>query len=1473
MSESLKRMATEWNFLVLQYKEAGARQKFEDICLRLFKVKYPHGTVKGIRCSLGDGGIDIYIGRIGLEPIEVFQCKFFPKSIEKSQKDQIRESFKTSIENNKYSLSKWTLCVPIKFSLDEAKWWEQWKQKKIAKYNLSDDFINVFYGSDLIDLLKDNDLYYESFNLEKPKQVSLSEIERILSKTSSYLTDVKNYFGNNSQNHLKRKIVDDVFNWVGNELSKPSENLLLLGGDKGVGKSVVMKDLYNKLIAEKYYVLGVKSDKYYSTSHGELEGQLFYEDGITFQSIISCIQRNNKRIVFIFDQLDALSQTLSTNRQYLLTYLTLIKKILKEPNVRIIISARNFELKHDTDLSEYENRNYKKLNLSLLSLEEVKVVLDRNKTKITSNKLLNLLRTPYHLEIFLRIIELGGVKFDTLTSVRLLLDELWRQLIEKNTSLKLSETLYEIASKFYNEGNTKIIIHKNRIVGKDAELDFLRSNNLIIIDDQQRIQFFHQTFFDYCFARQFVENDSDIEKYLFENNQNLEIRVTIKMVIEYLRDFDNEKYILKVENLLKSKKIRFHIKSLIIQIFASLNEISIGEKRIYNEIVARKISYHELFINSIFSKDWTNHLIELKTPEKLLFKQPTVLNKLRKLIKKSSFFSDTLLAKFDYEKAFESNRSLIWLFFRININTAPFNILEYLESISDFEGKKDFIQRILINHESWDDPRLYRYFRKYFHLTNQAENFDDFWVYQILSKIHLHNPEFAYEILKPGIIERFNDPRSYGIDFTRDQKEFFKRMYKDHPEKSFLFMLDLYIKISEENKNQGQYEKVDSPYYDCVRFFDSSIHENGAHGLIEEFLLNHLNQKNEDIEYVLDFFNTYKDSNAIPVIRVLLLFLRENVKHFKNEIFDLLLIIHAKNGFNVADNIFQLYLRKLIGSSFSSFSDKQKNKMVDILLSIKYPHDLKFTKYKNKSGKDEVYFTGHGKKEYLFLSAIPDFERNNNSILKKRFYELKRRFGDMDFNKACDVGSSRVTVGVPPPYGSRAYEKMDMKNWRKSFLKFDDDYKEDFFLGGKREHSNAFENMVKEKPSVFFDFLIELIEDKEISVDYIVKGITGLIESKYDPVKVRTLYHKAILLNLNRENIQTMIWRSEYLTNHKLIDDVIIDFLIDCALNHSDPERPINKNDPSFDSINCVRGAAIFRIIYCYEQVEFSEKIFSTVEKAMYDPQIAVKVSIIQNLAMLNHLDVDRSFHIFNEMTKEGNVALLKNSFRTSQYFNPKFHFEMYPYFHSIIKNECLHENGNVIVLSWINDKINDKKLYQKFIKSSDKAKLCAIRIAEANIFDSNDEINIKCLEILYSFLHKKDEDFADAYSTFILREIKKEKFELFYDFLVQYSRSSICMLQPRYFLQLIHNCANQFPKKCLYLMQNLSLGNIPDIQSKSYYSKEPVQIIVGIYSKLTEDFQKNKKDIDKTLDLFDSMLKYNHLRIASNEAIDLITR
>ena len=233
-------MNRDWNDFKSSYGNiAGAREAFEDACETLFRKKYKGQHVSQVKVKQGDGGIDIFIGELGVEPITVIQCKFFLETFGESQQAQIRESFNTAMTSSKYELKQWILCVPRVIDIDENTWWFKWKHKKLKEHTKEPSFVKLTNGNELIDLFKELDLYNQVFKIDD--SIKIDEIHKqLVPVTINLPIDVKpstvlfnNYSKKNEPFYLNRDS-DSEFN-----KSLEVSNIWLFG-KSGVGKTALI---------------------------------------------------------------------------------------------------------------------------------------------------------------------------------------------------------------------------------------------------------------------------------------------------------------------------------------------------------------------------------------------------------------------------------------------------------------------------------------------------------------------------------------------------------------------------------------------------------------------------------------------------------------------------------------------------------------------------------------------------------------------------------------------------------------------------------------------------------------------------------------------------------------------------------------------------------------------------------------------------------------------------------------------------------------------------------------------------------------------------------------------------------------------------------------------------------------------------------------------------------------------------------
>jgi hypothetical protein len=129
----------------------GARPLFQKLILQLVKLK--HRNARDIRPAPGDWGIDILLGELTSGPCLIWQMKYFPDSIGKAQKQEIRDSFKQVFDKSaseNFKVDVWYLCVPCVLSAPETQWWEKWEKEQTALTGIN---LELMCNSDIESLL------------------------------------------------------------------------------------------------------------------------------------------------------------------------------------------------------------------------------------------------------------------------------------------------------------------------------------------------------------------------------------------------------------------------------------------------------------------------------------------------------------------------------------------------------------------------------------------------------------------------------------------------------------------------------------------------------------------------------------------------------------------------------------------------------------------------------------------------------------------------------------------------------------------------------------------------------------------------------------------------------------------------------------------------------------------------------------------------------------------------------------------------------------------------------------------------------------------------------------------------------------------------------------------------------------------------------------------------------------------------
>ncbi|MDE0218329.1 MAG: hypothetical protein OXJ90_03575 [Spirochaetaceae bacterium] len=282
--------------------------------------------------------------------------------------------------------------------------------------------------------------------------------------------------------------------------------------------------------------------------------------------------------VLIVDQLDAVS-TMSGQSS---AAFDLVEGLIEEvrgmrarTTLHTVVVCRSFDWQRDPRLRRLlPNDHDDRIDVTDFQSDEVAPILTRAgfDPALFRARQLELLRLPQNLSLFL---EAGfdpsiAPPFHTATK---LFDRYWENKRSTVAEIVGTDDWMAVMEALCGDMNAeqRISVPRERLDGIPSAYVRQLASEGVLTSDGHRYGFGHESFFDYCFARMFVNRRDPITSFLKSSEQHLFRRAQVRQVLAYLRDADFCRYLRELEDMLSDPGIRTHIKDLA---FALLAEVA-----------------------------------------------------------------------------------------------------------------------------------------------------------------------------------------------------------------------------------------------------------------------------------------------------------------------------------------------------------------------------------------------------------------------------------------------------------------------------------------------------------------------------------------------------------------------------------------------------------------------------------------------------------------------------------------------------------------------------------------------------------------------------------------------------------------------------------------------------------------------------------------------------------------------------------
>lgn len=342
------------------------------------------------------------------------------------------------------------------------------------------------------------------------------------------------------------------------DLDGSPSSLTLLLGEPGSGKSALLSRIAQLKQEAGWTVLAIKADR--------LPPDILDAEGLTrhlgigsdVADVVTELAAAGPVLVVV-DQLDALADLVVQHSARLCVILDLIRNLSDTPNVHILSSCRTFEHRHDPSL---RNLDAGSVTISLPEWSLVQAVLEARgiNAEHWNNEIKEVLRSPHALDTFLAMLH-ATTEVGILNSFQGILQLQWEKHVLADRTGRRKQALLDIARKMAD----REVLGLPLVVVEDwyKEIQELTAAGLLrTADGQGRVEFRHQTLYEFIRARCFLEDTGSLTDAVLRHQGSLRIRPQLWHALAYFRSASPEGY---GEELVRlwAAGIRPHLKMLV----------------------------------------------------------------------------------------------------------------------------------------------------------------------------------------------------------------------------------------------------------------------------------------------------------------------------------------------------------------------------------------------------------------------------------------------------------------------------------------------------------------------------------------------------------------------------------------------------------------------------------------------------------------------------------------------------------------------------------------------------------------------------------------------------------------------------------------------------------------------------------------------------------------------------------------------
>ena len=376
----------------------------------------------------------------------------------------------------------------------------------------------------------------------------------------------------------------------------PSARTVMVSGRAGVGKTAVISQTLQRIQDRDWPMLALRVDRLEpSPTPSELGSSLGLPASPV--SVLAAIA-DGRDCLLVIDQVDAVSHASGRNPEFFDCISALLHQALAYDNIKVLSACRKFDIDNDLRIRDLtkEGGIAKEIPVEQFGKETVRTLTEKLgiDPKTLSPKQVDLLRLPIHLKLLEEALSDGDGNATGFQTPKDLFDRFWSyklKVIHRRVDPSRVEGVLDRIVKTMTERQALSVAAGLLDEYEDAVSVMVSEN--VLDRDGQRISFFHESFFDYIFARRMISSPGfDLVAYILDQGQSLFIRSQVRQVLLHLRDISTQDCSRDLEAVLTDMEIRPHIKAIVLSLLGTFDDPAEEEWEVVEPLLETNLASH-----------------------------------------------------------------------------------------------------------------------------------------------------------------------------------------------------------------------------------------------------------------------------------------------------------------------------------------------------------------------------------------------------------------------------------------------------------------------------------------------------------------------------------------------------------------------------------------------------------------------------------------------------------------------------------------------------------------------------------------------------------------------------------------------------------------------------------------------------------------------------------------------------------------